>query len=96
MVELSMSEFDNALAVLRNELRAYDQWAKSVPAKEARPAFESWYPDWPRLTTAYCDFLDSRRPEQWDNEGIGLLLLAGARDNEALVLKHELEQRPNI
>jgi hypothetical protein len=74
---------------LRNEVKKFKNWASAYPVQERSGEWEDDYPYWSGLHEAAIAFLASS-PDEWDEEDIGDLLYAIARDNEIEYLAREV------
>lgn len=79
---------------LKSAIEAFKAWAQAYPGRDQSGEWECAYEEWPKITTAFCAYLDACPPEQWDDEVVDLLLYGLARDNEIEMLKNQLARRP--
>lgn len=85
---------ENEEAGLHKAVERFRAWADTVREDERSGQWEVDYDDWDEIYDAFPLAVDAAGPEKWSRELIDALLYALARDNEMLVLKRELEARP--
>jgi HEAT repeat protein len=76
------------------EVEKLREWIESVPMEKRTSEWETLYEDWPRLTKAFCDFLDFNTHKDLDERATELILYALDKDDEDEAIMWELKQRP--
>jgi hypothetical protein len=91
---VTMSGNDTRRYSLQAEVEKFRAWALSLPNDKKLTGWEGFYEEWPRLTRAFCDFLDSTPYRTLGENDVALLLYALDKDEDTGVLINELKIRP--